>query len=101
MKPVDEDTVDPLLEAEVPGVTTAAEPPLMTAPVTACPPGARLGVRYVPVFSAYALGLPKAGGIRAAFLLRSSFFAAPPSAMMTGSMEVGSPYSGSPGAAMV
>ena len=53
------------------------------------------------VFSAYALGLPKAGGIRAAFLLRSSFFAAPPSAMMTGSMEVGSPYSGSPGAAMV
>ena len=35
----------------VPGVTTAAAPPLTTAPVTGWYPGARLGVRGVPVFS--------------------------------------------------
>ncbi len=37
------------------------------------------------------LGLPNAGGISAAFLLRSSLTAAPPSAVITGSMDVGLP----------
>ena len=46
-------------------------------------------------------GVPNPGGIRAAFLDTSSFFMAPPSAVTTGSKEVGLPYSGSPGALML
>ena len=63
--------------------------PLMVP--TAMPSGARLGVSQVPVLRVSALALPKLGGIRAAFLLTSSFFSAPPSAVCTTSTEVGLP----------
>ena len=75
----------------LPGTKTGAEVPLTAAPVAGMEPGARLGVRGVPVFRASALAVPNPGGIRAAFLLTSSFFLAPPSAVATGSKEVGVP----------
>ena len=45
----------------------------------------------VPVIMLSALALPKSGGMRAAFLLMSSFFRAPPSAVCTTSTEVDLP----------
>jgi len=65
--------------------------PLPLTVPTAMPSGARLGVSQVPVFRVSALALPKPGGMRAAFLLMSSFFRAPPSAVCTTSTEVGLP----------
>ena len=72
------------------GGNTIGIPLPLTAP-TAIPSGARLGVSQVPVFRVSALALPKPGGMRAAFLLMSSFFRAPPSAVCTTSTEVGLP----------
>ena len=63
------------------------------APDAGLPPGAWLGVRYSPVWRAFMLSEPNAGGISAAFLLMSAFFIAPPSAVWMTSMEVVLPKS--------
>ena len=75
-----------------PRVTTSPLP-LITAPAVGRVRGARFGVRYSPVCSAFMLSEPKAGGMRAAFLLTSVFFIAPPSAVWMTSMEVSLPKS--------
>ena len=82
-----EDSVMPLMS----GGNTTTKSPLMVAPVAGMALGARFGVRYSPVLSVLLVGVPKPGGMRAAFLLTSSFFCAPPSAVTTGSTEVGLP----------
>lgn len=74
----------------LPGTKTGAEVPLTAAPVAGMEPGARLGVRGVPVFRASALAVPNPGGIGGVFT-DVSFFLAPPSAVATGSKEVGAP----------
>ena len=72
----------------------------MTALDAGIPPGG-LGVRYPPVWSAFMLSEPKAGGTRAAFLLTSSLRMAPPSAVWMTPMEVSPLKSKSFGGAML
>ena len=65
---------------------------MTAAPVAGLESGRQVGVRGVPVFRVSALAVPNPGGIRAAFLLTSSFFLAPAvRGDATGSKEVGAP----------